>query len=84
MIDQIQFLMDNYPFVKHLISIAIACRVIFKPTFMILGKYVELTVEKDDNKKLHDFMATKTYKMMSFIVDLLASVKLPKLKKEKK
>jgi hypothetical protein len=51
---------------------------------MILGKYVELTVEKDDDKKLHEFMATKKYKMMSFIVDMLASVKLPQLKKEKK
>ena len=51
---------------------------------MILGKYVELTVEDSDNKKLEKFMESKTYKMMSFIVDMLASVKLPKYKKRNK
>ena len=48
--------------------------------FSILGKYVELTIDEKDNNKLHNIMATKKYKMFAFIVDLLASVKLPKLK----
>lgn len=83
MLDQIQFLMDNYPYIKHVISFMVLCRIIFKPAFLILGKYVELTIEKEDDKKLHKFMETKTYKMLVFIVDMLASVKLPIIKKEK-
>lgn len=84
MIDQVTFLMDNYPIVKHLIAIMVVCRIIFKPTFMILGKYVELTVEEDDNVKLKKFMNSKTYKMMAFIADMLVSAKLPKIKKKDK
>jgi len=61
----------------------IVCRVTFKPLFSILGKYVELTVEKDDNKRLHEIMDSKSYKMAAFIIDLLSSVKLPKIKKGK-
>lgn len=82
--EQIDFLIYNYPFIRHLISIMIICRVIFKPTFMILGKYVELTVEEKDNKRLAELMNTKTYKMIAFIVDMLASVKLPKAKRKGK
>jgi len=84
MIDQVQFLLQNYPWMQHLVAIMIVCRVIFKPTFMIIGKYVELTVEKDDDKKLHRIMDSKSYKMAVFIVDLLVSYKLPSIKKGKK
>ena len=84
MIDQVTWLLQTYPWVQHLVAVLIVCRIIFKPLFTILGKYVELTVEKDDDKKLHAFMDTKKYKMMVFIVDLLISVKLPTLKKEVK
>lgn len=79
--EQLNWLFENYPITKHIAMIMFVSRIIFKPTFSIIGKYVELTVKEDDNKKLHDFMLTKKYKMMVFIVDLLASVKLPKIKK---
>ena len=80
MVDQVTFLLTQYPWLQHLVAIAIICRIIFKPLFSILGKYVELTIDEKDNNKLHNIMATKKYKMFAFIVDLLASVKLPKLK----
>jgi len=83
MIDQITFLLQTYPALQHVVAVLIICRVVFKPAFLILGRYVELSVEQDDNKKLHKFMGSKTYKMMAFIVDLLASVKLPNVKKGK-
>jgi len=82
--DQLAYLMDNYPLFKSLISIMILCRLIFKPLFTILRKYVELTVEDNDNKKLNAFMKTKKYKMIAFIVDMLASVKMPKVRKGRK
>lgn len=81
MIDQLTFVLQQYPILQHVIAIMVICRIIFKPLFAILGKYVELTVQEDDNKKLHKFMDSKTYKMLAFIVDMAASVKLPKLKK---
>lgn len=79
--EQIEFLLQTYPILQHVIAVMVICRIIFKPIFAILGKYVELTIEEDDDKKLHKFMGSKTYKMIAFIVDMLASVKLPKIKK---
>lgn len=79
--EQIEFLLQTYPILQHVIAVMVICRIIFKPIFAILGKYVELTIEEDDDKKLHKFMRSKTYKMIAFIVDMLASVKLPKIKK---
>lgn len=83
MIDQITFLLQQYPMLQHLVAIMIACRIVFKPLFTILNKYVELTVEEDDNKKLNKFMKTKKYKMLAFLVDTMASVKLPQIKGKK-
>lgn len=79
--EQVAFLLQTYPILQHVIAVMVICRVVFKPIFSILGKYVELTIEEDDDKKLHKFMRSKTYKMLAFIVDMLASVKLPKIKK---
>lgn len=83
MVDQLTFILQQYPWLQHVIAIMAICRIVFKPLFQILGKYVELTVNEDDNKKLSNFMNTKTYKMIVFIVDLVASVKLPKVKRKK-
>jgi len=82
MIDQITFLLYQYPMLQHLVAIMIVCRILFKPIFSILGKYVELTVEEDDNNRLHAIMKTKKYKMAVYIIDMLASIKLPTLKKK--
>jgi len=79
--EQVAFLLQTYPILQHVIAAMVICRIVFKPIFSILGKYVELTIEEDDDKKLHKFMKSKTYKMLAFIVDMLASVKLPKIKK---
>ena len=80
MLDQLSFILQQYPWLQHVVAVMVVCRLVFKPTFQILGKYVELTVEEDDNKKLNKFMKSKTYKMLAFVVDLAASVKLPKIK----
>lgn len=81
--DQLLYLMNEYTWIKHIVTIMVVFRLVFKPAFMILGKYVELTIEEDDNKKLHKFMQTKTYKMLSFLADLIASVKFKQIKKDK-
>ena len=83
MIDQLTFILQEYPVLRYVLMVMIICRLAFKPIFQILGKYVELTVVQDDDKKLNRFMQSKTYKMIVFIVDMFASVKLPSIKKEK-
>ena len=80
--EQIDYVMTIYPWLQHIVAIMIIGRIAFKPIFAILGKYVELTIEEDDDKKLHKIMQSKTYKMISFIVDLIASVKMPQIKKK--
>jgi hypothetical protein len=80
--DQVSFLLQTYPWLQHVVALMVICRIVFKPLFQILGKYVELTIEEDDNKKLHKIMNSKAYKMTAFIVDLAASVKLPKIKRK--
>lgn len=80
MIDQITWLLQQYPWLQQLVAAIVVCRIVFKPLFKILEKWVELTIEEDDNKKLHKIMKSKGYKMAAFIVDMLVSVKLPKLK----
>jgi len=81
MIDQVTFLLQQYPWLQHVVAVMVLCRIVFKPVFAILGRYVELTLEEDDDKKLHKIMKSKAYKMTAFTVDMLASVKLPKIKK---
>jgi len=82
MIDQVAFLLEQYPMLQHVVAIMVICRVVFKPLFAILGRYVELTMEEEDDKKLHKIMNSKAYKMTAFIVDMIASVKLPKIKRK--
>lgn len=79
--DQFTFLFQQYPIVQNMVAIIVMCRIVFKTTFTIAEKYVEFTVTKEDDKKLHQIMDTKYYKAAVFVVDLLASVKLPTLKK---
>lgn len=82
MIDQVAFLLEQYPMLQHVVAIMVICRIVFKPLFQILGKYVELTIEEEDDKKLHKIMNSKAYKMTAFIVDLTSSIKLPKIKRK--
>lgn len=82
MIDQVAFLLEQYPMLQHVVAIMVICRIVFKPLFQILGKYVELTIEEEDDKKLHKIMNSKAYKMTAFIVDLTSSIKLPSIKKK--
>ena len=78
--DQFVFLMEQYPVIKDIVAVMVLCRIVFKTVFTVAQKYVDFTVTKEDDKKLHKIMDSKYYKITSFLVDLLASVKLPKIK----
>lgn len=82
MIDQATFLLQQYPILQHIVAVMVIGRVVFKPLMLIIAKYVELTVDEEDDKKLHKIMKTKSYRLLAFTVDLLSSAKLPTLKKK--
>jgi len=75
--DQLLYLMAEYPILKDLVLYMVLARLVFKPVFTILAKYVELTVEVEDDKKLAKIMDSKWYKLISFSLDLTLSIKLP-------
>lgn len=79
--DQFTFLFQEYPIVQNLVATMVVCRIVFKTVFTVAQKYVEFTVTKDDDKKLHHIMDSRYYKIASFLVDMIASVKLPQIKK---
>ena len=82
LISQLDFILQ-YDWIRYTMAAMVIMRIVFKPLFAIAAKYVELTIEEEDNKKLHKIMNSKWYKLASFCVDLFASVKMPKIKKDK-
>jgi hypothetical protein len=79
--DQLEVLMLEYPIVRYIVIAMICARLVFKPIFTILAKYVELTVETEDNSKLAKIMESKWYKLTAFALDLTLSIKLVQRKK---
>ena len=77
--EQFEFMMQ-YDWFRYTIMIIVTSRMVFKPLFTIAAKYVELSVELEDDKKLAKVMNSKAYKMLAFIFDYAASIKLPKKK----
>ena len=65
-----------------MVMLVVFGRLAFKPIFSLASKYVELSVEMEDDKKLAKIMNSKWYKMLSYAVDMTASVKLPEKKKK--
>jgi hypothetical protein len=79
MVEQFEFLMQ-YKWFEYSVMVIVLGRVVFKPTFTLLAKYVELSVEMEDDKKLAKIMDSKWYKLLAYAVDLASSIKLPKKK----
>lgn len=74
--EQFEFMMQ-YDWFRYTIMIIVTSRMVFKPLFTIAAKYVELSVELEDDKKLAKVMDSKWYKMAVFLVDLIGSAKMP-------
>lgn len=53
-------------------------RVVFKPLMALASAVVEVTPPKGDDELLAKIKANKYYKMVVFLVDYFASIKLPK------
>jgi hypothetical protein len=76
--NQIEFLIITYPVIRYLFTWFIILRVLNKILFATIEKYVEITPEVKDNKIFKKVTQNKYYKLVSFILDLSLSVKLPK------
>ena len=56
-------------------------RVLFKPVMAALEAIVAYTPSKKDDKLYQDLQESKAYKALRFLVDYIASIKLPQKKK---
>lgn len=59
-----------------------ALRVCFKPLMVFVEAVVGQTPTKSDDEWLAKVKISKSYKILSFVLDYVASVKLPQEKKE--
>jgi hypothetical protein len=57
-------------------------RAVFKPLMKAIEAYVESTPWESDNQALEKLKSTRGYRAVAFLVDYLASVKLPEKKHE--
>ena len=76
----LQSLVGQYPILVSILVIMGVCRAIFKPLFTFLQKLVDATPGESDNELLKKVMDHKIYKVLSFILDFGASIKLPQKK----
>lgn len=74
----LQSMTENYPVLFAIFAILGSFRSIFKPLFSMAHAYVESTESDSDDKALAKFEASKAYKILSFLVDYIFSVKLKK------
>lgn len=77
----VQFLMQN-PVALKVMTVLVILRAINKPLFSLLRSYVDATPSKADNEMLDKILASKAYQVVSYILDYVASVKMPQKKVE--
>ncbi len=71
----------QFPWFVQLVVVMGSLRLVFKPIFALVERYIADSPSKDDDAKLAAVKASPIYKALSFIVDLLLSVKLPQAPK---
>jgi len=82
--ESIDLLFQSYPFLKTIVFWIVFLRMVNKSLFTIGSKFVQNTENKQDDEKFNKITNNKFYKSFSFILDLLASIKLPQAKIEEK
>lgn len=73
----LEFLMSNEAFVKFAVIVTVA-RGIFKPLCAAINKYVEESETLKDNEIWAKIQANKAFKALSWVMDYVGSIKLPK------
>jgi hypothetical protein len=72
--------MANHPHLSAVLVVIGVFRAVFKPIMTVLEAYVGATESTKDNELLEKIKGSKTYKVLVWLVDYTASIKLPKAK----
>ena len=69
--------MKEYPFFADVVMIMGTARVIFKPLFALVDTVISTTPSQTDDAKWAEIKGSKVFSAMIFLVDYVASVKIP-------
>ncbi len=69
---------QQYPWLFATLLVMASLRVFFKPLMEIFKGVVDLTPSKKDDEFYNKMLESKVYKVIVFLVDWFASIKLPK------
>jgi hypothetical protein len=78
MLEMILELIAKYPMASAVFVVIGVLRAVFKPVFMLAQAYVDATPSKNDDAILGKVRESKIVKGLEFVLDYLASIKLPK------
>ena len=70
-------LLGKYGWLTTVILVIGSLRILFKPVMLAIENYVKQTPSASDDERLAKFEAGPIYKVVAFILDLGASIKLP-------
>ena len=70
-------LAGKYGIVLQIISVMGTARLVFKPFVLFLQAVTTATPSPKDNELLAKFMGSKAYTVIQFLLDYVASIKLP-------
>lgn len=74
----IQLLIAKAPWLASVIVVMGTTRLIFKPLFVFLRSVADATPTPKDNELLDQAEKSKVYTAISFLLDWVGSIKLPK------
>lgn len=77
-IDLIIELLKQYPWFAAFLSVVGILRLVFKPLCALISAIVEATPTQVDNEFWEDLQESKLWKFLIWLLDYLASIKLPK------
>src|SRR5205814_2759778 len=70
-------LLGKYGWLTTVILVIGSLRILFKPVMLAIENYVKQTPSATDDDRLAKFEAGPIYKIIAFVLDLGASIKLP-------
>lgn len=76
MLETLQSLATNYPWVMTIMLVISIARAINKPLFALLHAYVDATPSIKDNEFLAKLESSKIYKAICWVLDYTLSIKL--------
>lgn len=67
----------QYQIIGQVLMVVGALRLLFKPLMSLALAYVQMTPNVEDDSKLAKIMDSQVYKILAYVLDWSASIKLP-------